>query len=154
MEKVFNYNINQILAAYMYAKKDGLDLPVSTTKEEIKFIANEFEKYLQEQQIQCMFFNYSYEIDSNYYCETQSHYIIPIDINSINYFVCCVLSMFDTKSFEILWNNVNNGFFCRACIKWKKKQLEKDIEIVNNLEKKYNQVFGNNTIIQKKLTDN
>lgn len=154
MEKIFNYNINQILAAYMYVKVNSLNLPVATTKEEIGFIADEFEKYLREQEIQPIFFNDSYELDSNYYYETQNHYIIPTNINNINYFVSCVLAILDTKSSEVLWDNVNNGFFSSAFIKWKKKQIENDIEIVSDLEKKYNQVFSDNTPIQKKLTAN
>ena len=100
------------------------------------------------------FFNDSYELDSNYYYETQNYYIIPTNINNINYFVSCVLAILDTKSSEVLWDNVNNGFFSSAFIKWKKKQIENDIEIVNDLEKKYNQVFGDNTPIQKKLNNN
>ena len=46
------------------------------------------------------------------------------------------------------------AFFSSAFIKWKNKQIENDIEIVNDLEKKYNQVFGDNTPIQKKLNNN
>ena len=154
MKQIFNYNINQILAAYMYVKANCLDLSVATTREEIRFISDEFEKYLEEQKIQCIFFNDSYEIDNNNYYETQNHYIIPININDINYFVCCILSVIDTKSSEVLWDNINSGFFSGLCIKWKKKQLETDMETINNLEKKYNQIFGSNTPIQKKLTAN
>ncbi len=117
MKKIFNYNINQILAAYMYVKVNSLNLPVAITKEEIGFIAVEFEKCLREQEIQPIFFNDSYELDSNYYYETQNHYIIPTNINNINYFVSCVLAILDTKSSEVLWDNVNNGFFSSAFIK-------------------------------------
>ena len=150
MEKVFNYNINQILAAYMYAKKDGLDLPVSTTREECRFVADEFKKYLQEQEIQCLFFDNSYEIDSNYYYETQSHYLVPIDINNIKHFAYCVISMIDTNSFRILWNAANDGIFSSIFIKWKKRQMDTDMETISNLEKKCNQTYENNTVTQKK----
>lgn len=155
MKQTFNFNVNQILATYMYAKVKCLDLlSVATTREEIRFVADEFAKHLQNQEIQPIFFNDSYELDSNYYYETQNHYIIPTNINNINYFVSCVLAILDTKSSEVLWDNVNNGFFSSAFIKWKKKQVENDIEIVNDLERKYNQVFGDNTPIQKKLNNN
>lgn len=112
MKQTFNFNINQILATYMYAKVKCLDLlSIATTREEIRFVADEFAKHLQSQEIHPIFFNDSYELDSNYYYETQNHYIIPTNINNINYFVSCVLAILDTKSSEVLWDNVNNGFF-------------------------------------------
>ena len=52
MKQIFNFNINQILATYMYAKVKCLDLlSVATTREEIRFVADEFAKHLQNQEI-------------------------------------------------------------------------------------------------------
>ena len=43
MKQTFNFNINQILATYMYAKVKCLDLlSIATTREEIKFIADDY----------------------------------------------------------------------------------------------------------------
>ena len=41
MKQTFNFNINQILATYMYAKVKCLDLlSIATTREEIRFVAD------------------------------------------------------------------------------------------------------------------
>lgn len=150
----FSISINQVLAAYMYAKKKYFDLSVATTFSESYFIMEEFKKYLQIQGVKVIFFEESYQINDNYYCETQNNYIIPNDINNIEYFVTKVLSLVATSSSKILWDAVKNGFFSSICIKWRKKQLEADMVVVDNLEKKYNQIFDGNTVMEKKLTNN